>query len=267
MRQFPTILNKLKMQVAHVFGLPLFFLCFVLVFHPSEIEAFLDTPAMDSGFNLVMVCCIILLSLLITRALRYVIRDSLKPTLERYLIWCVAEAVVAGMFVSLYLLLMHTEGMMYLAVLCRCVPFVLEILVIPYTILTLLAFVWDSQGASPEEGEESLIRFRDSTKRLKFAIAASAVLYIAAEENYVRIHYQDSGKIRNYVLRASMRSIEESVTRHGIVRCHRSYFVNPRHVALLRKDRDQGAIADLDVQGAQSIPVSKSYYEALTKLL
>lgn len=267
MKQFPSVLFKLKMAAAHILGLPAFFLCFVLIFHPAEIESFFETQVMDSGFNLVMVSCIILLTLLCTRTALHFLKGALKMNLGKYIIWCVAETVIIALFMSLYLLLMHSSGLMYFAVVGKCVPFAFEILVIPYTILGLLAFALEGAPADNAADEESLLRFKDSSQRLKLAIASSAILYIAAEENYVRIYYLDGDKVKTYVLRSSMRSIEPLVTRHGIIRCHRSYYVNPQHVALLRKDKDLGAIADLDAAGADSIPVSKSYYETIAKLL
>ena len=54
---------------------------------------------------------------------------------------------------------------------------------------------------------------------------------------------------------------------HGLVRCHRSYFVNPAHVELLKKDASGYALAQLDCEGAKNIPVSKKYYDALVSLL
>ena len=55
--------------------------------------------------------------------------------------------------------------------------------------------------------------------------------------------------------------------RHGLVRCHRSYFVNPAHVELLKKDESGYALAHLDCDGAKNIPVSKKYYDSLVSLL
>ena len=55
--------------------------------------------------------------------------------------------------------------------------------------------------------------------------------------------------------------------KHGIIRCQRSFFVNPRHVTALRKDKEGLIIAELDVQGVRTIPVSPNYYDNLSKLL
>jgi DNA-binding LytR/AlgR family response regulator len=63
-----------------------------------------------------------------------------------------------------------------------------------------------------------------------------------------------------------MRGIEELMAKHGIIRCQRSYFVNPRHVTLLRRDKEGFILAELDVRN-KTVPVSPKYYEQLSKLL
>ena len=115
--------------------------------------------------------------------------------------------------------------------------------------------------------EKTLIRFYDDQKRLKLVVSSEAVLYIEAEENYVHVVHLDNGKIRDFELRCSMRSLEDVLKRHGLVRCHRSYFLNAAHVDLLKKDANGYALAQLDQEGAREIPVSKRYYQTVTALL
>ena len=64
-----------------------------------------------------------------------------------------------------------------------------------------------------------------------------------------------------------MRALEESLARHGLVRCHRSFFINASHVDLLRKDANGYALAQLDKDGVKPIPVSRRYYDAVIALL
>ena len=63
------------------------------------------------------------------------------------------------------------------------------------------------------------------------------------------------------------RPIEPLMQRAGIVRCQRSYFVNPRHVTVLRKDKEGAIVAELDAAPQRPIPVSPKYYDALNQLL
>ena len=71
----------------------------------------------------------------------------------------------------------------------------------------------------------------------------------------------------NYLLRSSMKSIEELCLTGGLVRCHRSFYLNPRRVKALRKEREGQIVAQLDVVGAREIPVTKRYYDAVAEQL
>ena len=72
--------------------------------------------------------------------------------------------------------------------------------------------------------------------------------------------------LKEYTLRQSMKGIETLMDKHGIIRCQRSYFVNPRHVKVLRRDKEGIIQAELDTHN-QHVPVSPKYYEQLSKML
>ena len=114
--------------------------------------------------------------------------------------------------------------------------------------------------------DSSLMKFYDEFKRLKLTIAPSALLYINAEGNYVKIHYLENGRVRDYLLRSSMKNLEEIAGRHGLVRCHRSYYINPKHVKLLSRGKEQ-IVAEMQEDGVQKIPVSPQYYQRLSDML
>lgn len=264
MNRIASSLKNMKMQTVHFLGVPVFFLLFTLVYNPFGFLGFLETRALGVGVNLVIVLCIMAAVLTGTRLTLHFCK--VKLTEVSYILWCIAEICIMSLFCALYLCLMHAGDPGYFATLGTCAKCIAGTVVYPYVIFALYACAFQD-SRSNDAGDDSMLRFRDYSRKVKFTIAQSAVLYIKAEENYVRIFYSDGGRICNYVLRASMKSIEELVTTHGLKRCHRSYFVNPQHIALLRKDRDLGALADFDVPGAESIPVSKSYYGAISEIL
>ena len=110
------------------------------------------------------------------------------------------------------------------------------------------------------------MRFFDEHKRLKLSIASSSILYVRSESNYVKIIYLDSGKVRDYMLRASMKSLE-AIGSKALVRCQKSYFVNPEHITVLRKDSEGFIFAEMNIEGAPPVPVSKKNYDNLAALL
>ena len=53
--------------------------------------------------------------------------------------------------------------------------------------------------------------------------------------------------------------------KHGLLRCQRSYYINPNHIKVLRRDKEGVITAELDVPNQKSIPVSPKYYDAVAK--
>lgn len=265
-KNIPSIFFRFWMQIAHFLAVPLFFVSYSLVYSPFDLLEYFDMGPMDVSFNLVMVACIALLVLVGTRLTFYFLKGRMRLNMEQYLLWCVAEILVIAAFMSLYLCLMNGSGQ-YFPVLGKCLKYSFGVMVYPYVILALIGYANAYKEVEVKPEDESLVRFKDPGGRLKLAVAASSVLYIEAEENYVHIHYVDGGRIKDYVLRSSMKNIEDTVSGYGILRCHRSFFVNPQHITLLRKDKEMGVLADFDVDGARSIPVSKSYYGAITEII
>ena len=59
-------------------------------------------------------------------------------------------------------------------------------------------------------------------------------------------------------IRNTLKSIEENVRLRGIIRCHRSYMVNKRHIKIFEKQKDS-FVVKIDTPDSLSIPVSKNY--------
>ena len=136
------------------------------------------------------------------------------------------------------------------------------------------AFIWlglelfsKTEEAQESIEDNSLIRFYDEYKKLRIVIAADAVMFIKSEDNYVQIHYLDRNKPKKFILRSSMRALEDTLSRHGLVRCHRSYFINPEFIRIVHRDNSGLIVADLSQEGYESIPISRKYQDVITKLL
>jgi DNA-binding LytR/AlgR family response regulator len=64
-----------------------------------------------------------------------------------------------------------------------------------------------------------------------------------------------------------MRAVDDLCLSNGLVRCHRSFYVNPSHVSVLRKDKEGFVSAELDMDDVRDIPVSKKFYNNLAEML
>jgi hypothetical protein len=263
MTKIPTSLLSVAAMLVHIIIIPVFLLGFVLIYESQWAIAFLSAGN-GAIFNILILTSILLGILCGSRIPMTAVRNRPRMSWWQYSLWSFSELFVFSCFAALYMALVY-RNIGYFPALGKCLQLTFAILPYPYIIFALLfALIRPDEQAT---AEEDLIRFADSTGRLKLVIAHDVLLYVEAQENYVSIHYLEGEKIKEYSLRQSMRGIEELMEKHGIVRCQRSYFVNPRHVTVLRRDKEGFIQAELDIKNSKSVPVSPKYYEQLSKLL
>lgn len=264
MRKIPKSLLSVAAMLWHVLAMPVYFLGFILFYHSQWMFRFLDVSREMTIFNTLMLMSILIGIMCASRIPMTVYRRDVRLSWLQYTLWSFGEMVIFSAFAALYMALIYGDYG-YFPALAQCLRISSSILPFAYIILALIfALIRPDEG---EAKEEDLIRFADNTGRLKLVIAHDVLLFIEAKENYISIHYLDGEKLKEYSLRQSMRGIEELMDKHGIVRCQRSYFVNPRHVTVLRKDKEGFIQAELDHPQCRPVPVSPKYYEQISKML
>ena len=261
---------KMPSHVMFFTVVPVFFFLFVLAYDPFNISELLNAGRGLFTLNLIICTLIVLAVMSLSRMLLYILKRHLDLNWSLYILWCVGEVVLSGLFMSIPLGIGWAAEHTYFQTMSVCVLYTAGILVFPLSILTMavqLHVLDEKAGTAPRVDERTLLRFYDEQKRLKLVVSSEGVLYIEAEENYVHIVHLDNGRVKEFTLRSSMRALEEMLLRHGLLRCHRSFYINANHVELLRKDASGYALAQLDHNGTKPIPVSKRYYDALVALL
>lgn len=252
----------------HSLIVPVFALVFMTYYRPQGIYELLTMENVSFGFNVTMVFCIVLVSLSITRIWLYLIGKFKKLPVPVYTIWCVGETLVASLFAALYLTLISPADLQFFEVAGSSFTGLLAINIYPYGFLWLSLELYSrhNDDAKPVD-ESSLIRFHDEYKKLRLVIASDAVIFIKSEDNYVQIHYMDQGRTKKFILRSSMRALEDVLTKHGLVRCHRSFFINPSFIKIVHRDGAGLIVAELNQDGYESIPISRKYQDMIMKLL
>ena len=271
MKRIPHNLLRLPSMLAHVLGIPLFLLFFVLIYLPEWMINLLNMDADRWIFNLLMVTCIVLGVLCASRIPITCVRSNLRGfSWLRYTLLCVGEVILMSVFVALYLTVSRNAllgGVVtsYFTTLGWSAAMVGSIVIFPYLLLNFVFAILERH--EQQQSEDELIRLHDNAQQLKLVVASSAVVYIEADANYLIIKYTEGERLKEYQLRNSMKSLEPQLHKHGIIRCQRSFFVNPKHVTALRKDKEGLIIAELDIKNARTIPVSPNYYDNLSRLL
>lgn len=264
MKQIPRLFYKATTQIWFYLMLPLFFLGFVLLYKPVAMTVFFDAGTEWLSFNVTMLSAILLVWLAITRNLIFILRRHLRFNWLSYTAWCIAEVVIAAFFMGLYMTLISHGVYSYFTSVGYCLGFLLMVLTYPYVIISFAVAV---SYKEPPVKPESLMRFTDSSGRLRVVVAANSLLFVEADANNVTVNYLDGDRVAQYSLRNSMKSIEPLMLRHGIVRCQRSYYVNPQRIKVLRREKDGVILAELDIPRLRPVPVSPKYYDELSSML
>lgn len=254
--------------ILHSLAVPIFILFFMIFYKPRGIYGILNMEQASFTFNITILFCIILVSISITRGWLYLIGKHKDITKEMYIVWCVVEMIVASLFSALYTTLMLEEPVPFYETAGTLIVLIATAGIYPYLFLWL-EFELHSKDKeiSGTPDENSLLRFYDEYKKLRFIIAPEAVIFIKSEENYVQIYYQDKGKTKKFTLRSSMKALESTLAKHNLIRCHRSYFINPAYIKIIHRNSSGIIVADLKQENFESIPISRKYHDEITKLL
>ena len=208
--------------VIHSLVIPLFAFLFTLYYQPRMEYGILSMPHSSFAFNVTILFCIVLGSVLLSRFSLYALGRYRSISGKYYILWCAGELMLTALFSSLYIVLMsrgelaffETAGMAYLSLLAT--------VVYPYVILWLCFERHLRNIDQPLSGDEnSLIRFYDEYKKLRLVI----------------------------------------------VRCHRSYFINPSYIKIVHRDEADLLVAELELDGFESIPISRKSQDEITKRL
>jgi len=192
--------------------------------------------------------------------------------LWQYLLWILVEIVAMSLFYTLFSKYIPKEGLNrdILEIFRQSTINTSLVLLLPYAILWLY-FSWRDKNnlleklakAEPnvEVAKKNLVAFSDEKGELKISIMLENLLYVDSADNYATIHYLNKSKLSHYLIRNSLKWMEENLTKDSpLVRCHRSYIVNLDKVKVLRKTKE-GIFLELDTDNTPDIPVSKTYYE------
>ena len=95
------------------------------------------------------------------------------------------------------------------------------------------------------------------TTKETVSLLVSNLLYVEAVGNYVKVYYLSDGHVRNDMLRATSKQIEEQLCVYPvIVRCHRAFLVNLQQVEQIVSKA--GVMQLLIKQCHEYLPVSRS---------
>jgi hypothetical protein len=206
------------------------------------------------------------LVVVISRIIMYYTCRKQMINIWQYLAWIAAEVLVMALFYAMFEKFVLKDSRLFEELVKQSARNTALVLLLPYSVLWLY-FSWrdkkeliermgETQG-SPDNSRD-MIPFYDEKGLLKFSVKKESLYYLESTENYISICYLNKGKVSKYLLRDTMKKMEESFAGSEIIRCHRSYMVNFEKVKVIRKDKD-GLKLELDNASMIDIPVSKTF--------
>ncbi|MGB0524199.1 MAG: LytR/AlgR family response regulator transcription factor [Flammeovirgaceae bacterium] len=138
-----------------------------------------------------------------------------------------------------------------------------RLLLIEYTLVMMFP-ISISLLLMPKKGQaqqvaEPMLLFQSENKKQQLRLKPDSFLYIKSEDNYINIFYLSNGLVKSALMRQTMKKIETEFTQHeNLMRCHRSYLVNPEKVNQVHRTTRH---VQLDIGYDIRLPVSKKYQE------
>lgn len=279
-KKAPRFLLESRTLAGSVVAIVLFSIIFMLIYGPYSSTSWLTLmvdQSQETGwvnrFYSVMASVLFYLVAIAFLGLSKVVLYYIGKKVQLYnghlVSWIGGEVVLISLIYTVFTVLLNlADPNLFLPIWGRAVLVLSFIIVVPYIICLqhatnrhqsqLLDRLGMNMVNDKVEGADSkLINLVDSTGKLKMSINVDSLYYVESQDNYVKIYYDSDGKLCNYMLRSTTKSIEAKFG-EWLVRCHRGYLVNKNKIRIFRNDRD-GMYICLMHDNIRQIPVSKSY--------
>ncbi|MFS4455625.1 LytR/AlgR family response regulator transcription factor [Maribacter sp. 2304DJ31-5] len=192
------------------------------------------------------------------------------------LLWCLFEiALVSFGYYFMYSPIMETPGEKLYEYFDAYSKISL-ILIIPYIVFfwyfsfrhKLLAYKeieHHTVGTSTNEGHKLMI-LKGENDKITMAIEYRQLLYVKSSGNYLDIYYLHGEKLSKELVRMSLKEMGTLIRDTDIIRIHRSYIINKKHISSFKRTR-KGYMVNLNHITTDELPVSSSYKNSFEKAL
>lgn len=278
-RKIPPYIYRKSNVVSLVVFTAIFALFFINFYEPFNSKEWYDISKFQYFAYSSLLILTGVLVVVISRAFMFYYTKKHTISYWEYAIWIVAEIFLMSIF---YTFISYTlnENREFGEVFKASIKNTSLVLLLPYTIMHLYFALQENANKLRElkdkkikddEGEDinkknEIISFHDDKGELRLSIKRESLLYMESADNYVAIWYMGKQGVTNFLLRNTLKTIEEKFTNTNIIRCHRSFMVNLDQVKVAKKTKN-GIYLDIGVDRVPEIPVSKSYGEKVTKWL
>jgi hypothetical protein len=264
----PSYLYEKRNIIRLILFTSLFALVFINIYSPFGAETWFDLNKWEFLTYSSLVILTGVLVVVISRIIMFHYGKKHNINYYRYFGWIAAEILMMALFYTLFEKFVLKDIRLFPDIMKQSAQNTALVLLLPYSIMWLY-FSWRDKKEQIERmadiqvmsgNPRDMIPFYDEKAVLRFSVAQENLFYLESAENYVSICYLNKGKISKYLLRDTLKKMEENFAGTEIIRCHRSYMVNFEKVRVIRKDKE-GLKLELDAPVSIDIPVSRTYVD------
>lgn len=270
-RKIPSYIYDKRHIVQLVSWTAFFALVFINIYKPFSSSSWYDV----SEFKFFVFSSLIILTgvlvVVLSRIVMFYWGKQHAISMRAYAVWILLEIFFMALFYTVYTLILNPDREYMEAFEVSAINTSL-VLLLPYSVLHFYFSYEDKERRLrllEEQQEEAVDRqsvfsFFDEKQELRLSVKRSELLYIESADNYVCIWYMSKGQLRKFLLRNSLKAMEESLSDTNVLRCHRSYMVNFDQVKVIRREKE-GIFLELGIDRVPDIPISKTYSEKVTR--
>ncbi|MDA3821943.1 MAG: LytTR family DNA-binding domain-containing protein [Bacteroidales bacterium] len=187
---------------------------------------------------------------------------------KTYFLWVLIEiALVSTIYVILFdrepggFILDYIYSLQY-TILGMLIPYIFSLFIIHNR---YQRFEIKNLSKNIVKGYNDLINFKEENQNVKFSIINADLLFLEATDNYVSIYYLNNGDVKRSLIRNTLKALELEQLPENIIRCHRSYMVNLKHIEYVKKNNRSFQIKLKNYD--QLLQVSQKYKPAFLEIL
>ena len=283
-RDIPEYLTERRNVFGFILFTAVFALVFINIYEPFDSGRWLNVTSQFQFFFYSSIIILIgVLVIVFSRLLMFLIKRKRPIRYMEYGLWIAGEILAMALVYSIIQEFYLQVEIDFMVILRNAVRNTALVILLPYIISWLYLSFKDkyktleeimSRRTTHEDistdksmaGPNPLLPFKDEKGVMKFSIKRDDLLYLEAADNYVIIHYLDNQKESRYILRNTLKNIEQGFRNSHLVRSHRSFIVNMDKVNMIRKEKE-GLVVGFDAPVSTSIPISKTYMDTFIRKL
>lgn len=272
-QKIPSYLYNKKNIISLILSTAFFALIFINIYQPFDSRNWYPNI---SNFTYFISSGLIILTgvlvVVISRIIMYYWGKKREISIGNYALWILLEIFFMSLFFTVYTLNVNpNKAYDYLTVFKTASVNTALILLLPYTIIHLYLIYKENNlqlqamqqsgtvpMAEPAVSAQKIFSFYDEKNELRLSVNRNNLLYIESADNYVIIWYLNKGSLTRFMLRNSMKAIEEQLADTNVLRCHRSYMVNFEQINVIRR-QNEGIYIEFGMKDVPDIPISKKY--------